>query len=236
MEKARTEDLIRLLPKNRRSVLDIGARDGHFSRLMTEIFSEVTALDLQKPSFTIPGVETVAGDVTALAFPNESFDCVFCAEVLEHVPDIDRACQEMIRVARHEIVIGVPFQQDTRVGRTTCRSCGKRNPPWGHINIFDESRLKSLFTGLQVVSTSLVGQTKGVTNSLAALLMDISGNPWGTYDQDEPCIYCGSPLMPPKQRSTGQKLCSSLAFRMNQLQEMVSPYQAGWLHMVFSKK
>src|SRR5579885_3129683 len=96
MEKARTEDLIRLLPKNRRSVLDIGARDGHFSRLMTEIFSEVTALDLQKPSFTIPGVETVAGDVTALAFPNESFDCVFCAEVLEHVPDIDRACQEMI--------------------------------------------------------------------------------------------------------------------------------------------
>ena len=55
-EKERTADLLRILPRGRHSVLDIGAGDGHFSRLLTEYFSEVTALDLHKPAFEFPGV------------------------------------------------------------------------------------------------------------------------------------------------------------------------------------
>ncbi len=51
LAKERTKDLLHILPKGRRSVLDIGAWDGHFSRLLTEHFSEVTALDLHKPAF-----------------------------------------------------------------------------------------------------------------------------------------------------------------------------------------
>src|SRR5271166_757763 len=98
-EIARTADLLRLLPRGRRSVLDVGARDGHFSRLLTEYFSEVTALDLKQPDFDIPRVRTVAGDVTKLDFDAGSFDCVFCAEVLEHIPDVENACKEILRVA-----------------------------------------------------------------------------------------------------------------------------------------
>src|SRR5947208_8764132 len=137
-ERARTDDLLRLIPKNRRSRLDIGARDGQFSRLFTQYFDEVTALDLERPTFEIPGVVTVAGNATRLDYPDDAFDCVFCAEVLEHIPAIDQACRELARVARYEIVIGVPYRQDIRLGRTTCRSCGKSNPPWGHVNSFDE--------------------------------------------------------------------------------------------------
>ena len=73
-EKARTADLLRLLPRGRQSVLDIGARDGHFSRLLTEYFDEVTALDLEKPAFEFPQVRTVAGDITNLQFPDGAFD------------------------------------------------------------------------------------------------------------------------------------------------------------------
>ena len=133
-EAARTADLLRLLPRGRRSVLDIGARDGRFSRLLTEYFPEVTALDLKLPGFDIPGVRTVAGNVTKLGFDNDSFDSVFCTEVLEHVPDVQKACREILRVARHEIIIGVPFRQDTRVARCSCSSCGRTSPPWGHVN------------------------------------------------------------------------------------------------------
>ncbi len=128
-EKTRTADLFRLLPRGRSSVLDIGARDGHFSRLLTEYFDLVTALDLERPPFDYPRVTTVAGDVTKLQFPDSSFDCVFCAEVLEHIPDVEQPYREIARVTRHEIVIGVPYQQESRVGRTTCRKCGGRNPP-----------------------------------------------------------------------------------------------------------
>jgi SAM-dependent methyltransferase len=155
--------LLRLLPQDRRSVLDIGARDGHFSQLLTEYFDEVTALDLEKPDFSLPRVTPVAGDATRLQFADNSFDCVFCAEVLEHIPDVAQACREIARVALHEVLVGVPYKQDTRLGRTTCQSCGCENPPWGHVNRFDEKRLIRLFAGLRLVSMSFVWSNREVT-------------------------------------------------------------------------
>jgi hypothetical protein len=234
-EQARSLDLIRLLPEGRRSVLDIGARDGHFSRLLSERFPAVTALDLRKPEFDYPGVVTIAGDATNLDFPSDSFDCVFCAEVLEHIPDIRRACREIARVAKHEIIIGVPFEQETRLGRTTCPACGKINPPWGHVNTFTESRLASLFPELQIISRSFIGRTREATNSVSTLLMDLGSNPWGTYYQDEPCIQCGAELVAPANRSRWQKICSAVAVRLNQAQARMAREHATWIHVVFSK-
>src|SRR5262245_19883000 len=87
-EIARMDDLLRLLPRGRASVLDIGARDGHFSRLLAEHFDSVTALDIVPLDFEHPGVTVVTGDATHLQFPDDSFDCVFCTEVLEHIPHV----------------------------------------------------------------------------------------------------------------------------------------------------
>jgi SAM-dependent methyltransferase len=235
-EQARTADLLRLLPKGRRSVLDIGARDGHFSRLLSQHFAEVTALDLRKPCFEIPRVVAVAGDVTHLDFPDDSFDCVFCAEVLEHIPDVQGACREIARVARHEIVIGTPFKQDTRLGRTTCASCGSANPPWGHVNSFDEERLLHLFPDLRPISRSFVGTVREATNSVSTFLMDFAGNPWGTYDQEEPCLSCGARLAEPQPLRTWRRFCSAAAFRLDRAQALLTPPHANWIHLVFSKQ
>ena len=234
-EKARTADLVRLLPRGRSSALDIGARDGFFSRLLSEYFETVTALDLEMPSFTYPRVVNVAGDATRMPFPDASFDCVFCAEVLEHIPALEDACREIARVARHEIVIGVPHKQDTRVGRTTCLQCGNSNPPRGHVNQFDERRLERLFPGTSIQALSFVGSVVSATNPISAKLMDLAGNPWGTYDQDEPCIYCGAELTPPAHRSMFSKVCSALSVRINRVQERFTPPHGNWLHVVFSK-
>jgi SAM-dependent methyltransferase len=234
-ERARTCDLVRLLPRGRRSVLDIGARDGHFSRLLTEHFPEVTALDLKRPRFEIPGVLNVEGDVTALQFEDNSFDCVFCAEVLEHVRELETACAEIIRVARHEILLGVPFEQDIRAGRTTCGTCGKPNPPWGHVNSFDEKRILSLFPALRVGSKSFVGTAREATNALSVLLMDLAGNPWGTYDQEEPCIYCGAKLTSPREKRMWQRVCSAIAVRINDIQSLCTKPHGTWIHLVLSK-
>jgi len=233
-EIARTADLLRVLPRGRRSVLDIGARDGHFSRLLTDYFAEVTALDLELPGFDIPGVKKVAGNVTGLKFPDATFDCVFCAEVLEHIPGLSSACAEIVRVAKHDIVIGVPYKQDIRVGRCTCSSCGKTNPPWGHVNSFDENRLRELFAGASVQSTSFVGSNVSATNPISAFLMNLGGNPWGSYDQDEPCIYCGRTMLPPSRRPFWRKVCSSVATRMDKLQEHMTQPHGNWIHVVFS--
>ena len=234
-EQARTSDLLGLLPTGRKSVLDIGARDGHFSKLLTERFDRVTALDLRVPGFQYHRVECITGDVTRLPFRDEAFDCVFCTEVLEHVPNVEIACREISRVVRHEVVVGVPYRQDTRVGRTTCRSCGKPNPPWGHVNTFDTARLEELFSPMKPRRQSLVGVNRDATNPLSCLLMDWGGNPWGPYSQDEPCIYCGMRLTPPARRSLAMRLSSALAARINGAQRLFTKPHANWIHVVFVK-
>jgi SAM-dependent methyltransferase len=236
LEVARTQDLLRIVPKNRQTVLDIGARDGHFSKLLTEHFASVTALDLKKPSFDFPKIISVAGDVRKLDFPDNAFDCVFCTEVLEHIPEVEQACREIIRVARHEIVIGVPFQQDIRVGRTTCGSCGRVNPPWGHVNSFNERTLSALFSGLRLLSKSFVGTSREATNPLSMYLMDFAGNPWANYEDHLECIYCGAGLVwRQEQRTLVSKICSKVAHSINRLQTMVTRPHGWWIHLVFEK-
>src|SRR5579875_4152823 len=124
-EERRVERVMSLLPTEAVSVLEIGARHGVMTRRLAAKFEDVTALDLQMPSFDIPGVSRVKGDVQRLQFPDNAFDCIVCTEVLEHVPDAAAAAREMTRVTRSHILVGVPYRQDTRVGRLTCKHCGK---------------------------------------------------------------------------------------------------------------
>ncbi|MDZ4200146.1 MAG: class I SAM-dependent methyltransferase, partial [Kiritimatiellia bacterium] len=121
-EQQRTAELLRLLPDKGGSALDIGARDGFYSHLLAERFDEVVALDLAVPKVVHPKVRNVKGNAACLEFPDRSFDLVFCAEVLEHLPEptLSAACREIERVARGVILIGVPYKQDLRLGRTTC--------------------------------------------------------------------------------------------------------------------
>jgi SAM-dependent methyltransferase len=234
-ERIRTADLLRLIPKDRDSVLDIGARDGFFSALLGRYFRSVTALDLTPPSFHVEGVAKVQGDVTRLQFPDNSFDVVFCAEVLEHVPDVERACREIARVARYEAVIGVPYKQDLRAARTTCRACARANPAWGHIHRFDEARLRKLFAPMAPETVSFVGSSHAETTAVSALLMDLGGNPWGTYGQQEPCIHCGAKLTPPGKRSLWQRAASLAASRINALAGRLAQRHGNWIHVVFRK-
>ena len=101
-------------------------------------------------------------------------------------------------MAKHAVLVGVPYKQDRRVSATHCVFCGRKNPCWGHVNDFDEARLKRLFEGLVPIKTSFVGQTKDRTNAASAYLMDKARNPWGTYEQEEACVHCGNQLIQPK--------------------------------------
>jgi len=237
-EQHRTADLLALLPSAGASALDVGARDGYLSRLMAERYERVVALDLAEPSIDHPRIECRQGDVTNLPFDNASFDCVLCAEVLEHIPaaSLALACRELTRVAKHVVVIGVPYKQDLRSGRTRCRRCGRVNPPWGHVNAFDERRLSQLFEPLAVARISYVGSTRQFTNSVSTALMDFAGNPFGTYEQDEPCIHCNEALAPPMARNVAQKVATRLAFIVDSVQRRFSAAHANWIHVRFEKQ
>jgi len=234
---SRTNDLLRLIPNGGNAVLDIGARDGHFSKLLTEKYKSVTALDLEEPSISHQNIQCVKGDVTSLDFEDNYFDLVFCAEVLEHIPPslLDQACSEISRVSNEYLLIGVPYKQDIRVGRTTCYSCGKKNPPWGHVNSFDEQRLAKLFPKFKVCEISFVGKTTSHTNLISSMLMDFAGNPYGTYHQEEPCMYCNKPLINPPERNLLQQISTKLAFYTNNIQKLFLQEHGNWIHILFKK-
>jgi glycosyltransferase involved in cell wall biosynthesis len=236
-EQERIQDLMASLPKGYRSALDIGARDGYISNLLTQEFAEVTALDLEMPEVSNPKVTTVRGDITKLDYPDNAFDVVVCTEVLEHIPPhlLEQACRETSRVAKHAVLVGVPYKQDRRLGATYCVFCGKPNPRWGHVNDFDEARLKGLFSGLTPIRTSFVGRIKERTNVVSTYLMLKARNVWGTYEQDEACIHCGNQLIQPRGRTVFEGVCARMASMLNYGQSLFTPWRPIWIHMVFRK-
>lgn len=236
-EQQRIADLFALLPSHGYAAIDIGARDCYLARKLAERFEKVVALDLERPEVEHPGIEPIAGNVVRLPFADNQFDAVLCAEVLEHIPGhlLAKACSEIARVAKDKVVIGVPYRQDLRCGRTTCQSCGKSNPPWGHVNCFDENRLKSLFSTLVLERVSFVGTSKASTNPLSAALLDYAGNPFGTWQQEEPCVYCGASIGLPAERSLSQRLATRGAFILNKIQARFVTSRGNWIHVLFSK-
>lgn len=236
LEQKRLDRLFSMLPKDAVSVLEIGARHGVITEKLAELYPGVTALDLTRPRFEIPGVRTVAGDVQRLQFPDNAFDCVVCTEVLEHVPDYAAGAREIVRVAKSHALIGVPFCQDTRPGRTTCVHCGKINPPYGHINSFTEDKLKNAFTGAEVAAVEYVEENTERTNFLATWLQDYALNPYGVYNQEEGCIYCGGKLDPPEKRSFTKRAIGALGLALYRLQQRFNRPQPTWILISFRKR
>jgi Methyltransferase domain len=232
LEVQREQSLLALMGEGE-SALDIGTHDGHYARLMTQRYGRVIALDLAMPS--VPDCENVAGDICNLhQFTDRSIDLVFCAEVLEHIPDVRTASSEIARVAKKRVVIGVPYRQDTRLGRVSCRSCGRIGPAWGHVNSFDEKRLRELFPDLHMAHVDLVGTGGYNTTALAAWLMDHAGNPWGTYSQRWKCS-CGESYTPPQNRTILQKAIGKTAGIMNNIQKQITRPHAAWIHVLFTR-
>lgn len=237
-EQQRLNDIIRLLPKNRCSILEIGARHGMMTRILTQYYSEIMALDLEKPTFDIENVTKVKGDVANLEFEDHCFDVVICTEVLEHVaPErVAQACREISRVARHEVLIGIPYKQDIRLYRTTCLACGKKNPSYGHVNRFDQPTLERLFAKMDAIEISKVGPASPRTNCVSTSLMDFAGNPWGTYAQEEPCVYCGAKLQTPAKRNVVQKIAGKIATILTKIQNRIHRPKPYWIHALFRAK
>jgi ubiquinone/menaquinone biosynthesis C-methylase UbiE len=236
-EQERIGNLLSLLPSSTKSILDAGARDGYISMRLADNALSVTALDLVKPDIEHTNVLSVKGDITRMEFPDRHFDAVLCTEVLEHVTPklLPTACRELQRVAKRHVLIGVPYKQDIRVSRTTCYTCGGKNPPWSHVNRFDKRKLARLFSDMTLQGVSFVGSHRSTTNALSTLLLDLAGNPFGTYDQEEPCIHCGAKLKPPPERTLPQRLCTRVATRLNEAQRLVKRPQPNWIHILFAR-
>ena len=82
---------------------------------------------------------------------------------------------------------------------------------------------------------SFVGVAEAGTNALSAWLMNLVGNPYGTYVQEEGCVHCGAQLVAPANRTLVIRVIGKLAIFSRNLFNQTRPDHANWVHMLLSK-
>jgi 2-polyprenyl-3-methyl-5-hydroxy-6-metoxy-1,4-benzoquinol methylase len=89
------------------SILDCGCGEGALLPSLSKLSQRVTAIDLDTRAaerltqhFRLPNVTVRQASVDRLPFPDASFDAVFSADVLEHIPVLEPALAEINRVLK----------------------------------------------------------------------------------------------------------------------------------------
>jgi len=92
-----------------RTALDVGCGGGIMAEEVAALGFRVTGVDPSESSLATARRHAAAGglDITyarapgeSLPYPDESFDLVYCCDVLEHVEDVDRVVAEAARVLK----------------------------------------------------------------------------------------------------------------------------------------
>lgn len=144
--------LDQVLPRTApRRVLEVGAGEGEISSRVRDRYpaATVVSIDLHDPALGAEWRERqVLGafaDVRRLPFPDRTFDLVLGIEMLEHVPEPERALVEIRRVADESLVLSVPREPIWRVANMArgryVRQLG--NTP-GHLNHWSTKQFRSL--------------------------------------------------------------------------------------------
>ena len=122
------------------TIVEVGAGEGRITGRLAERFpgATVIGLDLQDDALLDEwlnlGVPMFFGDATRLPFADRSIDLIIGLEVLEHIPQPERALAEIARVGK-AAVMSVPNEPIWRVGNVARRRyiSDWGNTP-GHIN------------------------------------------------------------------------------------------------------
>jgi SAM-dependent methyltransferase len=133
-----------------KKALDIGCRHGVQTRWLEDHGYEVTSGDVE----ILYDKAMVLDANDPLPFDSESFDVVWCSEVIEHLRDPAAAITEMRRVLKPGgmLVITTPnssawfFKAASLFGLTPA----KLQDP-GHLHFFDESDMRALFPQAEVM-------------------------------------------------------------------------------------
>lgn len=120
-------------------VIALDSDRGELSQVAAVAAAMADAGEIQPPA----AVAATAGDATAMPFPDDRFDVVIAAEVLEHIPADQRALDEIARVLRPggTAAITVPAWLPERV--CWALSDDYHTVPGGHIRIFTRSELET---------------------------------------------------------------------------------------------
>jgi 2-polyprenyl-3-methyl-5-hydroxy-6-metoxy-1,4-benzoquinol methylase len=145
-----TNDTINFVLKNivGNSILEVGCGNGDMSISIAKLNKKVMASDIAEGNIRIVKekvaseglssyINTSVENIEYLSFEDKSFDTIICLHTLEHVRFLNKAIDELKRVAKKRIIIIVPKQKFSRYTADY------------HLNFFGEPAQLQLCVGLK---------------------------------------------------------------------------------------
>jgi len=135
------------------SLLDVGSGRGVFLLPFIDEFPyvQVNSIDILDKRIDLlsdlvcGGIERLRvekADLCDMPYPENSFDVVTLLEVLEHIPNVEKAIQSAVSMAKKYVVVTVPSKEDD-------------NPE--HIHLLTKERLTAYFSSCGVEKLSFGG-------------------------------------------------------------------------------
>ena len=158
-EKRVREYIISKIPKDIKSILDVGCGNGWVAKEFLPKRKQVYSLDI---SVTNPSKATklypdekhfgITADSFHLPFNDNTVDCVIASEIIEHVFDPAEFVKELFRVVKKggSLVITTPYKE--KIIYYLCIHCNQKTPANAHIHSFDEMKLRDLYSGKDLES------------------------------------------------------------------------------------
>jgi hypothetical protein len=145
----RIEETIKIIPTDINNMADIGCGNGVFiSKLLVSRPNLITTgLDRSVEALNYVKGKKIVGEITNLPFDSNSFDCVSCLEVIEHlnVNDYKVALNELTRISSKYIIIGVPFEEKIQDNVVCCPKCNSIFNRDLHLQSFNLGKLENIF-------------------------------------------------------------------------------------------
>lgn len=141
-------------------ILNIGVGDAWLEKQCLARGWEVHALDPIPAAIAMvesAGGKGKVGHIEAIPYPDNSFDVVYCSEIIEHLSkdQIDQGLNEVGRILKPGgVLLGtVPFNENLFEGRVVCPDCGNVFHRIGHQQTFNLSTLPQIFPDLLRIET-----------------------------------------------------------------------------------
>jgi SAM-dependent methyltransferase len=187
-EALRTRELIKLIPQEVTSVLDVGAGYGVFlDELRKARDLDVEGVDISDGNLEwgrARGLRLRVASAHELPYGERAFELVVCCEVLEHLQwgVFEAALKELPRVAKTWLLVSVPF--DERRNLVTCPYCGAKANPNYHHRSFKIDDMHELFPDFELQSVHPIGAV-----SVLTMLKPYARAPWPAQLICPACFY-----------------------------------------------
>ncbi len=136
-----------LIPDEIHNILDLGCGDGVITNEFIEKGIDVFGTDFSTIALGFMRGKRLVSDVAYIPFPDQYFDLVICAEVIEHLPYgvYEQTLLEIERVAKHYIIISTPNNEYLPSSSIRCENCKNVFHRNLHVQSFNRNVHSSLF-------------------------------------------------------------------------------------------